>query len=507
MHINIINIYKMEVNQIMSDKKISKNNILDDEPNNTSICSKKSMNTDQILFTQDSTDIKWNTSKTDEIQSKEQNENPNPESKLNTNNIKTANTFEEMCLKEGILRGLFSGGFEEPAPCQKIIPSLISTEEEENIRDAIISAQAGSGKTLLFSVVGLNAVDINLKKPQIIILSPTRELALQTFNVICSIATYSNVSIALHRGVGTKTKRDNNPTFVTKAVVKSESYMTFGNAKEGMEQIIIATPGRLLDIITNEKGVRISAMKSIPKIDMRFIRMFVMDEADELLSPHNEFQDTIANVFSNIPTIEFCQKIIVSATITPSVIEICNQILKNPLQILIKKEEVPLSGIKQFYVALQQEQDKAECLLDIYGNVSIQTSIIFTNKIEKAEYIYEIMKEKGFSVGYIHAKLSQSERDKIMNDFRMGNIRILITTDLLARGIDVQSVSVVFNYDLPNSMENYIHRVGRCGRFGKTGIAVNFVIEVYNSKPKEIVTIEKHYNIVIHQLPSLEILK
>ena len=242
-----------------------------------------------------------------------------------------------MNLKMGILRGLYAAGFEKPAPCQQVIPSLISTDTEENIRDAIISAQAGSGKTLLFGIIGLNAVDTSLKKPQIIILSPTRELALQTFNVVCSIAAYSDVSVALHRGVGTKTKRDNNSPLLTKVVVKSESYMTFGNAKEGMEQVIIATPGRLLDIVTNEKGVRISPIKSIPKIQMSFIRMFVMDEADELLSPHNEFQDTIANVFSNIPTIEFCQKIIVSATITPSVIEICNQILKNPLQILIKK--------------------------------------------------------------------------------------------------------------------------------------------------------------------------
>jgi ATP-dependent RNA helicase len=493
--------------ELTNDKTVSKKDTWDDEPINTSINSKV-MNTTQESFTKSPIDNTWNESiptiadiELDAIETAIA-----KTEELKSNGIVTANSFDQMKLKNGILRGLFAAGFEQPAPCQKIIPSLISTETEENIRDAIISAQAGSGKTLLFSIIGLNAVDISLKKPQIIVLSPTRELALQTFNVICSIASFSEVSIALHRGVGTKTKRDNVSPLLTKAVVKSESYMTFGSAKEGMEQIIIATPGRLLDIITNERGVRITQMKSIPKIDMRFIHMFVMDEADELLSPHNEFQDTIANVFSNIPTIEYCQKIIVSATITPSVIEICNQILKNPLQILIKKEEVPLSAIKQFYVALQQEQDKAECLLDIYKNVLIGTSIIFTNKIEKAEYIHEIMKEKGFAVGYIHAKLSQGDRDSIMNDFRMGNIRVLITTDLLARGIDVQSVSVVFNYDLPNSMENYIHRVGRCGRFGKTGVAVNFVIETYNSKPKEIVTIEKHYNIDIRPLPNLEVL-
>lgn len=416
--------------------------------------------------------------------------------------ITSVNTFDEMGLKDGILRGLYASGFDTPAPCQRIIPSLTG----KDLRDAIISAQAGSGKTLLYSVVALEGVDPTLKKPQVIVLAPTRELALQIFNVICMIGDFAGVSIALHRGVGLKSKRENTPTIISKANIKSESYMTFGSAREGNEQIIIATPGRLLDIITNERGIRVSPLKTIPKINTSFIRMFIMDEADELLSPHNEFQDTIANIFSHIPTIEFCQKLIVSATITPSVIEICNQILKNPLQILIKKEDVALASVSQYYVALNEEQDKLSCIIDIYKNVSINTSIIFTNKAEKAEFINQNMKENGFSVAYIHAKLSQSERDQIIADFRKGLSRVLITTDLLARGFDVPSVSVVFNYDLPNSMENYIHRVGRAGRFGKIGVAVSLMIESLSAKPKDIVMLEKHYNISIQALPNLEVL-
>ena len=416
--------------------------------------------------------------------------------------ITSANTFDEMNLKPGILRGLYASGFDSPAPCQRIIPSLTG----KDLRDAILSASAGSGKTLLFSVVALEGVDVTLKKPQVIVLSPTRELAVQTFNVMCMVADFSGVSIALHRGVGLKSKRENTPTITSKANIKSESYMTFGTAKEGNEQIIIATPGRLLDIITNERGIRISPLKTIPKINTSFIRMYIMDEADELLSPHNEFQDTIANIFSHIPTIEFCQKLIVSATITPSVIEICSQILKNPLQILIKKEDVALASVTQYYVALEQEQDKMACILDIYKNVSINTSIIFTNKAEKAEYINQNMKDNGFSVAYIHAKLSQTERDQIISDFRKGLARVLITTDLLARGFDVPNVSVVFNYDLPNSMENYIHRVGRAGRFGRVGVAVSLLVESLSAKPKDIVMLEKHYNISIQALPSLEVL-
>jgi superfamily II DNA/RNA helicase len=456
----------------------------DDEPNNTSNQLRNVMNSQQQSFA-----------------TNEQDTNVSPPS-TSTNSIITANTFDEMNLKDLVLRGLYAAGFDTPAPCQRIIPSLTGND----IRDAIISAQAGSGKTLLYSVVALNGIDNTILRPQAIVLAPTRELALQIFNVMCSIGDFSGVSIALHRGVGMKTKKDSNIGITSKANVKSETYMTFGTAKEGCEQIIVATPGRLLDIITNEKGIRINPMKTIPKLNMSYIRNFIMDEADELLSPHNEFQDTIANIFSNIPTIEYCQKLIVSATITPSVIEICNQILNNPLQILIKKEDVPLSSVKQYYVSLEQEEHKAACLLDIYKNVSISTSMIFTNKIEKAEYINDIMKEQGYQVGFIHAKLSQSDRDSIIADFRKGKIRVLVTTDLLSRGFDVPSVSVVFNYDLPNTMENYIHRVGRAGRFGRVGVAVNLMVEAYSAKPKDIVALEKHYNIEIKVLPGLEVL-
>lgn len=426
-------------------------------------------------------------------------------------NIKSSTRFDNMGFKESILRGLYAGGFENPAPSQFSIPAALPDPETGVVRDIILSARAGSGKTVYFTVPALNCVELDIKKPQVIIISPTRELAVQTFGVICSIGAFSGVSVALHRGVGSKTKRDVNTTaFVRGVSVKSESYQTFGNAKEGDEQIIVATPGKLLDIITNERGVRISSTRVINKIDTNFIRMIVMDEADELLSPKNDndFQDTIAKTFSNIPTIEYCQKIIVSATITDPVLEICNQILQNPIQILVKKEDVNISAIKQYYVSLGEESHKADCLLDIYSNASIGTSIIFANTARKAEYIYELMKEKGFSVGYIHAKLDQKDRDTIMKSFRDGHIRVLIGTDLIARGIDVQTVSVVFNYDLPTSMENYIHRVGRCGRYGRMGVAVNFVVETSNSKPRDISSLEKYYNLDIRPLPdSLDILR
>jgi superfamily II DNA/RNA helicase len=418
--------------------------------------------------------------------------------------IRTSTHFDCMGLKENILRGIFSAGYETPSPCQQTIPAALPDPDTGIVRDVILAAKAGSGKTLYFASVALNAVDTSISKTQVVIVSPTRELAFQTFNEVCRIAAFSGVSVAFHRGVGNKNKKDNN-TFASDVSVKSESYITYGNAKEGFEHIVVATPGRLLDIMTNDRGVRVSPTKFIKKVDMRFVRLFIMDEADELLSPKNEFQDTVANIFSNIPTIEFCQKIIVSATMTPCVLEICSQILKNPVQILIKKEDNNILTISQYYVGLLEEADKMACLEDIYKKGSIGTSIIFTNRAEKGNHIYEMMRDNGFSVGFIHAGLPITIRDGIMKDFREGRLRVLIATDLLARGIDVQSVSTVFNYDLPTSMENYIHRIGRCGRYGRVGVSVNLVVEPYNSKPKDIVALENHFNIEIKPLPNLEV--
>jgi superfamily II DNA/RNA helicase len=167
---------------------------------------------------------------------------------------------------------------------------------------------------------------------------------------------------------------------------------------------------------------------------------------------------------------------------------------------------LPLAGIKQYYVVLEKEQDKIMCLIDIYSNISIQQSIIFVNRKEKVDYIGEQMRENGFTVSCIYGTMSQVERDNIMSDFRKGVTRVLIATDLLARGIDVQSVSMVFNYDLPNNKENYIHRIGRSGRYGRKGIAVNFVLEPSGNKPKSIIELETFYGCQISPLPQLELL-
>lgn len=423
-------------------------------------------------------------------------ENQTPEDE-----IKRSTTFDEMNLKEDILKGIYSYGLEKPAPCQQIIPSIL-----EGLRDAIISAPAGSGKTIIFCIAALQNVVEEIKNTQIVILSPTRELALQTYGVICSLANYTKISIALHRGVGNNKKREEtNQRYKNMGVVKSEGYMSFGNATDGKEQIIVVTPGRLLDIMTRD-NIKLTETIRIKQLNMSFISMLILDEADELLSPLNHFQETLTEIFDKIPTINYCQKIIISATITTPILEICDKILANPLKILIKKQDIVLAGIKQYYVSLPSEEDKIECILDIYSQVSISTSIIFTNEKKKAEYIYNKMKEEKFSVGYIHATMEQVERDKIMKNFRNGTIRVLIATDLLARGIDVQTVSTVFNYDLPNEKENYIHRIGRSGRYGRKGMAINLVLDNTKTKPRIIKDLENYYSLHIDYLPNLNTL-
>lgn len=388
--------------------------------------------------------------------------------------------FEELNLKEYTLHGIYSYGWEKPSNIQKhALKSILGP------KDMIIQACAGSGKTGVFAIGAIEKVDINIKNPQVLIISPTRELSVQTYNIICKLAQYSSISIAMHRGCSNKNKIEEKVSGVERAA----GYMSFNQAEKYHEQIIIATPGRLLDIIKRKF------------VDMSKLKFFIMDEADELLSPLNEFQNTIKEILSFMPK---RQNIIVSATLPNDVTNLISTITNDPIKILVKNDELPLDGIKQYYVVLDQEEDKLLCLIDIYSNISIQQSIIFVNRKDKVDYIYNKMKEQGFSVSCIYGTMSQVERDNIMNSFRQGITRVLIATDLLARGIDVQSISTVFNYDLPNNKENYIHRIGRSGRYGRKGIAINFVLEPSGNKPKSIIELENYYGCQITPLPLLE---
>ena len=389
-------------------------------------------------------------------------------------------SFDNINLKENTLRGIYAYGWEKPSNIQKqSLKQLLSG------KDIVLQACAGSGKTGVFAIGSLEKVDLNLKGLQVLIISPTRELSIQTYNIICKLACFMDISIALHRGCTNKFRTEEKITGTEKA----SGYISYGTAEKYKEQIVIATPGRLLDLL-RKKNLNLSESKLV-----------ILDEADELLSSSNEFIVTIKDIFNYLNYPNTFQTVIVSATLPPDVLQLINKITNDPIKILVKTEDLALEGIKQYYVVLDNEEDKISCLIDIYSTMSIQQSIIFVNRKDKIDYITKKMIENGFTVSCIYGTMSQFERDSIMESFRKGNTRILIATDLLARGIDVHSVSTVFNYDLPNNKYNYIHRIGRSGRYGRKGIAINFVLEPSNNKPKSIIEIENFYNCVIDPLP------
>jgi len=222
--------------------------------------------------------------------------------------------------------------------------------------------------------------------------------------------------------------------------------------------------------------------------------MFVLDEADEMLS--RGFKEQIYDVFTTMP--QNIQVILLSATMPSDVLDVTSKFMNDPVKILVKKEELTLEGIRQFYVTVEREEWKLDTLCDLYETLTITQAVIFSNTRRKVDWLTEKMRSRDFTVSAMHGDMDQKERDVIMKEFRTGSSRVLITTDLLARGIDVQQVSLVINYDLPNNRENYIHRIGRGGRFGRKGVAINFVTD---DDRRTLRDIEQFYNTQIQEMP------
>lgn len=368
-------------------------------------------------------------------------------------------TFCDIGLKNNLLRGIFSYGFEQPSDIQsKTIPLMISKI------DIIAQAHSGTGKTGSFTISMLQIIDEQLNGVQGLIVSPTRELALQTYDVCKEIGKYCNINIVLCIG-GTKIMSDD--------IEKMES----------MPTIIIGTPGKLIYIIENK-------MLLTDKI-----KLTVIDEADEMLS--DNFENQMRTIITSIPsTTNIC---LFSATMPREILELAKKFMNNPTIILVKNEDISLEGIRQYYINVNQEKYKYEFLCDIYSRISINQSIIYVNTKVKANKLKNMLVEDGFSVSVIHSDMQPHERDSIMKEYRSGKSRILISTDLLARGIDVQQVSIVINYDLPNNKECYIHRIGRSGRFGRKGVAINITTDDSLWKIEELST---YYDTKIEELPN-----
>jgi len=366
--------------------------------------------------------------------------------------------FDSFQLEARLLQGIYSYGFERPSSIQsRAIPAI------KERRDLIAQAQSGTGKTGAFSIGMLDIIDLEVNECQGIILSPTRELASQTNCVINSIGSFMNVKTHTLVG-GTNVRNDKN-------ILKSKVHC------------VVATPGRLLQML-HERCLNVDQLK-----------LLIIDEADEMLM--KGFTEQLYEVFQFIP--DAAQIGIFSATMPQETIDISSKFLNNPQHILIKHEEITLEGISQFYIALENEEWKLDTLIDLYSKLSISQVIIFCNTKTKVNYVTNEIKCRDFAVSCIHADLTQEERNSIMKSFRLGETRVLITTDIICRGIDVQGVSFVLNYDLPRNKENYIHRIGRSGRYGRKGVAINLVT---TDDMKDIEYLEQYYATEIKEMPD-----
>jgi translation initiation factor 4A len=362
-------------------------------------------------------------------------------------------------INEKILNGIYSMGFDYPSPIQSKGIKVIMDH-----RDFIAQAQSGTGKTATFIIGALHNVDLTLEKPQVIILCHNRELAQQIYFNLEGLNSKLNAKIALISG-GTSVH---------------ENFKQLDNGA----QIIVGTPGRIYDMMNKRYALRTDNLK-----------VLIMDEADEMLS--KGFKDQVLDIFQYIP--KDCQICLFSATMNEATRQVAHQFMENPIEILVNQEKVNLDGIKQYYLAVEHETWKLATLYDLYEKLRIKQTIIFCNSRRKAEWLKDELEKKNFTVACIHGEMKQLERDIIMKAFRKGEHRILISTDVLSRGIDVQQVSLVINFDIPRFKETYIHRIGRSGRFGRKGVAINFVSERDFQQLKRI---EEYYSINIESIPK-----
>lgn len=229
-------------------------------------------------------------------------------------------------------------------------------------------------------------------------------------------------------------------------------------------------------------------------LQTRNIKMLVLDEADEMLN--RGFKEQIYDIYRYLPP--STQVVLVSATLPVEVLEITKRFMNKPIRVLVKRDELTLEGIKQFFVAVEKEEWKFDTLCDLYDTLTITQAVIFCNTKKKVDWLASKLKESNHSVSSMHGDMPQKERDAIMTEFRSGASRVLVTTDVWGRGLDVQQVSLVINYDLPNSRELYIHRIGRSGRFGRKGVAINFAC---NEDLPILRDLEQYYSTQIDEMP------
>jgi translation initiation factor 4A len=373
---------------------------------------------------------------------------------------KRIESWDDLSLAEGILRSIYNYGFENPSEIQKkaIHPIMEG-------KDLIAQAQSGTGKTGAFVIGALSKIDVSQANTQIIILAPTHELVNQIHAVVLNLSTFMT-------------------GLITKTLVGGTSVMDeIQEMKTNPPHVVVGCTGRVFDMA--KRGA----------LNTRSVKLCVLDEADEMLSIG--FKDQIYNIFQTLPS--NVQVALFSATMPEPIIRITERFMRDPVKIMMAPEELNLDGIKQYYVAMYNDHAKYDRLKELFQSLSASQTIIYGNNVSRVMDLYHAMIEDGFSVCCIHSNMTKPERKDVIAKFRAGNYRMLISSNITARGIDVQQVNTVINFDIPRSPETYLHRIGRSGRWGRKGVAINFVTkqDVYCMR-----NIEAHYKIDIQELPE-----
>jgi len=359
---------------------------------------------------------------------------PDKDNRVQTSDVTNTkgNEFEDYCLRRNLLMGIFEKGWEKPSPIQEASIPIALTG-----RDILARAKNGTGKTGAYAIPMIERIDSSKDVLQGMIIVPTRELALQT----------SQICIELSKHLGTKVMVTTGGTNLKDDIMRL--YETV--------HMIIATPGRILDLLN----------KGIVKTDS--CNILVLDEADKLLS--QDFKGILDEIIRHLPAKR--QILLYSATFPLTVEAFMRKHLTKPYEINLM-DELTLKGVTQYY-AFVQERQKVHCLNTLFSKLQINQSIIFCNSTQRVELLAKKITELGYSCFYIHAKMNQQHRNRVFHDFRQGLCRNLVSSDLFTRGIDIQAVNVVINFDFPKHAETYLHRIGRSGRYGHLGIAINLI--------------------------------
>ena len=368
--------------------------------------------------------------------------------------------WDDLNLNTDLLRGIYAYGFEKPSPIQrKAIKPIVDG------KDLIAQAQSGTGKTATFTIGALSRVNLDQNETQVLILSPTRELSKQTASVMAGIGSVLK-DLRVQVVVG-GSSIDDDSTFM----------------RNNVPHVIAGCPGRVYDMIRRNH------------IQAKTVKLVILDEADEMLS--TGFKEQVYNIFQHFKN--DIQVALFSATLPPYINAITSKFMRDPVRISVKTEQLTLEGISQFYVGVEDDMQKYATLKDLYTFMSVSQCIIYCNSIKRVSDLYDAMVEDGFPVCRIHSNMEKIDREKAFLDFRSGSSRVLISSNVTARGIDIQQVSCVINFDVPKCVHTYLHRIGRSGRWGRKGVGINLITRRDAAKLKEI---EEYYSCQINELPA-----